>query len=96
MLGARPDELKLALLALVSAAASEPFERMTCAELMDEATITARVAPPPAVRNVGPTANATTRVEAARLIATLCASCGACPRALTVGFQWGEAPPRHR
>lgn len=97
MLHARSDELKLALLALVSAAGgAADGSSWTCASLMDAATLGARIAPPQTVRDVGQAAGASTRVGAARIISTLCASCGACPRALTAEIQWDESQPYRR
>ena len=80
MLHARPDELRLALLALVSAAGTRPEARWLCSDVMDEATLAARIAPPFALETVEALDATSARLGAVRVLTSLCFSCGACPR----------------
>jgi hypothetical protein len=79
-LQARPDELRLALVALVAAASDPPDARERCADLMDDAANAARRAPTEVLQTID--APATARVGALLVLSELCASCGGCPRGL--------------
>lgn len=78
---ARPDELRLALLAMVSAASDDPLRPQTCSDTMDLASLSAGLAPPEALAVAAATDPTRARLGAVNLLAGLCHNCGGCERA---------------
>lgn len=91
MLQARPDELRLALIALTAAAGQSPDLPQTCAELFDAAAGMAGAADRATLRAIQGHDHDATRFGATRVLAGLCATCGACARGVMA-----EAPPTRR
>jgi hypothetical protein len=80
MFVARSDELLLALHALVASAGAKGLGTRSCADMMEHATTAARIAPLPVLKSIGADDPTLARLGAVRVLTSLCADCGACPR----------------
>ena len=87
---ARPEDLRLALFALVAAAGGGIGGRF-CAQTMEAASDAVAEAPGPVVRAAGAADPTAARFGAGRVLASVCQACRACPRGQGADDPQGEA-----